>query len=650
MTTTLTSTWTDDNLAHLNASLRRVRDVITGEPSDPGTGADPATIAARMLRPPALVALTAAFGLSPFERALLLTCAGLELDAGLAAALRAGEPGSAPVLSFGRALTLLPEPHWSALAPSGPLRRWRLVELEGDAPPTRAPLRVAERVLHFLVGVQTLDPEIECLVTLPDPGPTADELAASHAVLAARAVRAVTSTAPLGAIPLVQLVGATDSGRDIAAATADALGLAPAVWSAADVPPGAREQERAARLWEREAVLSGLVLVVDASGLGDDPNAAAVLSRFIGLLASPTLVLTGRPLAGLAREDVQLTVPPVPVEERLALWHGVLPDPDPALGVERIAAQFVLGRRAIRSVLGELALREPADAEASGRMLWALCRERSRPRLEHLTERLPAASAWEDLVLPDQQKHLLGEIADHARLRHQVLQEWGFGAKGDRGHGLSVLFAGPSGTGKTMAAEGLAEVLELDLHRIDLSRVVSKFIGETERNLGRIFDEAEGAGGLILLFDEADALFGKRTEVRDSHDRYANLEVSYLLQRMEAYQGLAVLTTNLRSSLDPAFLRRLRFVVTFPFPDLAARTRIWEHAFPAATPTEGLRFDRLARLTVAGGNIRTIALNAAFAAAAGGGAVTMAHVLSAARSEYAKLERPLTDAETRGWL
>jgi SpoVK/Ycf46/Vps4 family AAA+-type ATPase len=199
-----------------------------------------------------------------------------------------------------------------------------------------------------------------------------------------------------------------------------------------------------------------------------------------------------------------------------------------------------------------------------------------------------------------------------------------------------------------MAAEVLAAELDLDLYRIDLSRVVSKYIGETEKNLSRIFDAAE-EGGAILLFDEADALFGKRSEVKDSHDRYANIEVSYLLQRMEAYRGLAILTTNLKSSLDDAFLRRLRFVITFPFPSVIQRAHIWRRIFPAEAPTRGLDVDKLARLNVAGGNIRNIALGAAFLAAGDGGAVGMEHVLRAARSEYAKLERPLTDAEIRGW-
>jgi SpoVK/Ycf46/Vps4 family AAA+-type ATPase len=210
------------------------------------------------------------------------------------------------------------------------------------------------------------------------------------------------------------------------------------------------------------------------------------------------------------------------------------------------------------------------------------------------------------------------------------------------------LFAGSSGTGKTMAAEVIASELKLDLYQIDLAGVVSKYIGETEKNLRRIFDAAEGSGA-VLLFDEADALFGKRSEVRDSHDRYANLEVSYLLQRMESYRGLAILTTNMKQALDPAFLRRIRFIVQFPFPGLSERRRIWEGVFPGQAPVANLDHARLAQMNVAGGLIRNIATQAAFLAADEGTAIEMNHILRAARVEYAKLERPLTAAETGGW-
>jgi SpoVK/Ycf46/Vps4 family AAA+-type ATPase len=229
-----------------------------------------------------------------------------------------------------------------------------------------------------------------------------------------------------------------------------------------------------------------------------------------------------------------------------------------------------------------------------------------------------------------------------------VYDAWGFGARSSRGLGVCALFAGPSGTGKTLAAEVLANDLRLDLYRIDLSQVVSKYIGETEKNLGAVFEAAE-RGGAILLFDEADALFGKRSSVKDSHDRYANIEVSYLLQRMESYRGLAILTTNQRAALDQAFLRRLRFVVTFPFPDATQRASIWARVLPDRTPTTGLDVERLARLNVTGGSIRNIALHAAFLAAAEARPVGMAQLLQAARRECAKIEKPVTAAEVGGW-
>ncbi|HET7287499.1 MAG TPA: ATP-binding protein, partial [Pyrinomonadaceae bacterium] len=268
--------------------------------------------------------------------------------------------------------------------------------------------------------------------------------------------------------------------------------------------------------------------------------------------------------------------------------------------------------------------------------------------LDDLAQRIVPAATWSDLVLPESQARGLREISVHVRQRAKVHGDWGFAAKGERGLGISALFAGSSGTGKTMAAEVLANDLRLDLYRIDLSQVVSKYIGETEKNLRRVFDAAED-GGAVLLFDEADALFGKRSEVKDSHDRYANIEVSYLLQRMEAYRGLAILTTNLKAAVDTAFLRRLRFVIEFPFPDATHRAEIWRRIFPAETPVKDLDLSRLARLSIPGGNIRNIALHAAFLAADAGGAVTMAHLARAARSEYAKLEKPLTETEIGGW-
>jgi SpoVK/Ycf46/Vps4 family AAA+-type ATPase len=341
---------------------------------------------------------------------------------------------------------------------------------------------------------------------------------------------------------------------------------------------------------------------------------------------------------------------PVTSDQQM-MWRDLIEPLAPKLNgeLDALTAQFSLTMDGIHAAGAELKAHLGAAGEdQAGPLLWEICRGQARRGLENLALRIEPAATWNDLVLPGAQRQLLREMASHVRQRSKVYEQWGFAAKCARGLGISALFAGASGTGKTMAAEVLANELRLDLYRIDLSSVVSKYIGETEKNLRRVFDAAEQSGA-ILLFDEADALFGKRSEVKDSHDRYANIEVSYLLQRMEAYRGLAILTTNRKESLDSAFLRRLRFVVQFPFPDAAQRAEIWRRIFPRNTPTENLDLARLSRLNVAGGNIRNMALNAAFLAADGNEPVRMKHLLRAARSEYTKLEKPLTESEIGGW-
>ncbi len=240
----------------------------------------------------------------------------------------------------------------------------------------------------------------------------------------------------------------------------------------------------------------------------------------------------------------------------------------------------------------------------------------------------------------------LREICNHARYRHIVYGEWGFDRKLSRGKGLNALFSGPPGTGKTMAAEVIANELGLDLYKIDLSQVVSKYIGETEKNLDKIFQEA-GTSNAILFFDEADALFGKRSEVKDAHDRYANIETGYLLQKMEEYEGIAILATNLRSNMDGAFVRRMNFIVELPLPHEKERRAIWEGIWPENTPrSERLDLDFVARrFEITGGNIRNIALAAAFMAADNGGIVDMKHLVHATRREYQKMGKIVSEGE-----
>jgi AAA+ superfamily predicted ATPase len=276
-------------------------------------------------------------------------------------------------------------------------------------------------------------------------------------------------------------------------------------------------------------------------------------------------------------------------------------------------------------------------------------RAQSGHDLAALAHKIAPVYTWDDIVLPDDTLAQLREICQRVIHQHRVLGAWGFDRKLSQGKGVNALFAGPSGTGKTMAAEIIANELGLDLYKIDLSGVVSKYIGETEKNLDRIFRAAEHANA-ILFFDEADALFGKRSEVRDSHDRYANIEISYLLQKMESYDGIAILATNLRQNLDDAFVRRLAFTVHFPFPDEASRRHVWAGIWPDETPLAAdVDLDFLARqFKLSGGNIKNIALAAAFLAAEDGGRVTMAHLRQATRREYQKMGKALSEAELNG--
>jgi SpoVK/Ycf46/Vps4 family AAA+-type ATPase len=288
------------------------------------------------------------------------------------------------------------------------------------------------------------------------------------------------------------------------------------------------------------------------------------------------------------------------------------------------------------------------DAVATQHVLLNAARAQSGHELATLARKVEPLYGWDDIVLPEIALTQLREICQRVALRHHVLDRWGFNRRLSLGKGVNALFAGPSGAGKTMAAEIIANELALDLYQIDLSGVVSKYIGETEKNLNQIFTAAENANA-ILLFDEADALFGKRSEVSDSHDRYANIEISYLLQKMEEYDGIAILTTNQRQNLDDAFIRRLAFVIHFPFPDSESRKQIWAGIWPPETPlADDVDLALLAeRFKLSGGNIKNVALAAAFLAAAYVDVIGMKHLRHAIRQEYQKMGKVLTEVNER---
>ena len=596
-----------------------------------------------------LDALVTCFGLTAFERDLVLLTAAQELEPTAAArcAAACGDPERAHP-TFSLALAALDEPHWSALPPVSPLRRWRILEPDDVSRLTTTRLRLDERILHFLLGSPYLDARLHGQALR---APVPDRLPPSYDLAASRVADGWTDGARPDAPLLVELVGGDLRSRaDIAAAAAARAGLGLYAMSAEDIPVDPAERDRFARLWQREAILLPAALLVE---FGEpDREQQAATEAFLAGAAVPVVVSSADPRRTDRPHGTRVSVPSLNDEEQLAVWAEEFSDvADLEEGELRsLIAQFQLPPHIVRSTAATVRRELPHEDEldAAG-LAWRAGMDEARIGMDELGRRIEPQAGWKDLVLHERQTCVLREIVAHVRQRSVVHQEWGFGATLRRGLGVTALFAGGSGTGKTLAAEVMAKELGLDLFVVDLSQVVSKYIGETEKNLRRVFDAAE-RGGALLLFDEADALFGKRSEVKDSHDRYANLEVSYLLMRMEAYRGLAILTTNMKKALDNAFLRRIRFVVDFPFPAEHERAEIWRRVLPPQAPVKDIDPELLARLTVAGGSIRNIALSGAFLAAEEGEALQMRHMLAAARTEYLKLERSLTPTEVRGWV
>jgi hypothetical protein len=395
----------------------------------------------------------------------------------------------------------------------------------------------------------------------------------------------------------------------------------------------------------------------EAAEGGESPASAAVSGSatpalLAELFAHPgPVVVSGKTFwqaSGIERNTpVRWFSFPIPAfSQRLALWQHYLDakggeDEQKDAALSALAGQFSLTGGQIRdAVATAVDLAAMQGREIQQQDLFASARIHSNPHLGALTRKIEPRYAWDDIILPIEQIDMLQEIVATVRERPLVLDVWGLGKKLVSSAGIPILFSGPPGTGKTMSAEVIARELGLDLYKIDLSGLVSKYIGETEKNLERIFNEAENSNA-ILFFDEADAVFGKRSEVKDAHDRYANIEISYLLQRMEAYGGITILATNLRANLDDAFTRRLQFVIDFPFPEEEDRRRIWETLFPPGVPREdNLEFGLLAaRFKLAGGNIRNIIVNAAYLAASDGKRVSMHHLMHGVRREFQKMGR-----------
>ena len=521
--------------------------------------------------PPALDLLAAMFELTRFEREVVVLCLAAEVDASfprLYAYLQddAARPYATPQLAV-ELLTTNDEERrsaWLSLESSGRLRQFRLIAMPGGGALGVQPMRLAPRLLPFLLGVRRLDEQAEKLLEviprLPVPPGREERIDGVRLLLAARLAQ--------GAWPRMNLHGPPEGGkRAMARAICDRLRLS---LYRLDVEKAAADPEAIALL-ERESVLLQFGLYADMSGATAERLRA--LEWLLGRLRVLLIAGSEEPLR-TEWPMLSVAVPAPTAVDREALWRQALD------GVSHVAEHeigslveaFDFGPSSIIAATWqarcEAGIEQPETGVVSAAHLWRACRLQAARGMEALAQPVVPCHNWDDIVLPVDVRRQLREIAAQVRNRHQVYTAWSFGGKLNRGRGISALFSGPSGTGKTMAAEILADDLSLDLYRVDLSSVVNKYIGETEKNLRRVFDAAERSGA-ILFFDEADALFGKRTSVQSAHDKYANQEVAYLLQRIEEYDGLLILASNFKNNIDDAFLRRFQSIIHFPMPNAA---------------------------------------------------------------------------------
>jgi hypothetical protein len=594
--------------------------------------------------PPAMALLARRTGLTEFERDVLLLCIAMELDTRIATlCARAQDDLSRPFPTFALAMAVFDEPSWDAISPDRPLRYWRFVDLNpiGTQPLTTTAMRADERIVNYVKGLSHLDDRIAPFV-MPLAGPEAEHLPPSQQAVVDAILRALGNDQPH--LRPLQLLGRDSESKQLVARVASQrLGLSLYRVAADMLPSQPAELETLSRLWQRETLLLPVALYLDARDVDRAAEAhASPLKRFLAR-GGGVLFVEARETWPVPQGSHTFDVDKPTSTEQRDVWLAALGE-EHAAEAARLASQFNLGIPTIQRIVSEA--EDDDESIPLGDRLWAQAGKQTRLHIDALAQRIDAKAHWSDLVLPPIEKELLLQIAAHVAGRSRVYDEWGFRARMNRGFGISALFAGESGTGKTMAAEVIANELGLALHRIDLSSVVSKWVGETEKNLQQLFNAADDSNG-ILFFDEADALFGKRTQVQHSQDRFANIEINFLLQRLESYRGLAILATNLKDALDPAFMRRLRFIVEFPFPGPDERRDIWRRAFPDATPTEGLDFERLAKLNLTGGSVHNIVLNAAFLAADRNVTVSMPIVLEAAKMEMRKLKKPINEADFR---
>jgi SpoVK/Ycf46/Vps4 family AAA+-type ATPase len=631
-----------------------------------------------------LARLKEVFGLSTFELDLILIALAPELDLRyerLYAYLQDDVTRRRPTVDL--ALNLLCRSAEERLerrahfAAEAPLIRQGLIRLVADAHQPQPPLlahylKLDEPITCFLLGQHRLDSRLSSFCQLVTPSSTFAELPLSGAGKQALSFLISEGQTSRQALRLY-FYGPRGAGKRLSAEALACETAAPLLYvDVAQALHSEMDFEQLLKLIFREARLRQAIVYMDEMDVLRSVERQVEYRQLSAQLAGqerlailsgtqPWMPTSSGPTGVLA---VHFPIPDY--EQRVLCWREHLDRAGislEAFEIGTLAQRFRLTPAQIADAaetahnnirwrgsaspsIGEHA--EISSGQLTINELFNAARAQTGQELAALAHKIEPMQRWSDLVLPADALSQLREMCQWVTHRHRVLNEWGFARKLSLGKGTNALFAGPSGTGKTMAAEVIANNLGLDLYKIDLSGVVSKYIGETEKNLERIFTAAETANA-ILFFDEADALFGKRSEVHDAHDRYANIEVAYLLQKMEQYEGIAILATNLRQNMDEAFLRRLAFIINFPFPDEAHRRRIWAGIWPQELKLAAdVDLDFMAReFKVSGGNIKNIALAAAFLAAEDGGAVSMAQLRQAARREYQKMGKVLPEAETR---
>jgi ATP-dependent 26S proteasome regulatory subunit len=602
----------------------------------------------------ALEQLAITFNLEPFERSLLLFCAAWSIIRQIKA--QCEQVFQQPIPSPTREIALFFfDCEHSSFDSRSPLFKWHLIH-EGSGELYNRPFSIDNWVLQYILGLNP--PTFQFTPSqLPEAFPykDGDILASSQATLLYQLLK-LWEESSASATLITQLISDDTHASKLIAATAFYKSdYQPFQLSTDNLTFEPKLIEGWITHWHRLASLENYALVLDCGDPSTlNPTARQLITQLIKTTTTPLLITATERIPNTTNL-LTLELPPLSATDQKELWAHHLEEISEPLETQigALVVQFNLTAHQIQAVasqaLTQTRAQDPAlSLETLTTNLWKVCQTQSRSSLEGLVERIEPKTTWNELILPPEPNQILHQIIATIRQRAKVYEEWKMGGESRRGMGITSLFYGPSGTGKTTAAEIIAHDLNLDLYRVDLSQVSSKYIGETEKNLKKVFAAAESSGA-VLLFDEADSIIGKRSEVKDARDRYANQEVGYLLQAMENYSGLAILTTNLPNSLDTAFMRRIRFSIRFEFPTAEERAQIWQRNFPETVPTLNLSYQRLAQLNVSGASIRNIAMGGAFIAAQDEQPIQMRHILQAARAEMQKVGRAITDQEIRGW-